>query len=273
MLPRLPFDRNLLVILMLCSAMHASKLMANSADSANWSVEFDLNSGFGVFSSLRPPDLFDPANLEGLDPTSQSGIPVVLSLTPSYGHSSLLWYANLNWAQLNTIDAPVPAADSQYKRYHLGSGVAAKLSGLIGQPWITLELGYRIVDYLNISSGHYVESLLPKVGLRSNLLDNWRGEIKIGFVAAGEFGYHDGSKRQPLEPSEVTGRSFTARLDYLLSRESSIFFAIDHESYQVELANTVAYQDFGFSILPQQRVARGYKLDADIFQLGVRRVW
>jgi len=241
-----------------------------------WQIQSDIKTGMAAYPSVLDPEREMSLGLDADVPVANAqmvGIPLDLSLQGSYQTAQVEWVLDFGYTYISGFAADQRMADLVYKRRRAYSGVILSFDSMRVQPKLHLGLEYRLVEFASISSGHYISSLLPTAGADIVLYRDWSLAGRIAFAANSEFGHFTGGNRKPMTMSEVNGAVIEVQAIYALSEQADLYAGLEHEQFNVALANMSTYEDFGFRVAPAQMTSRNYQLSTSIFQLGIRRRW
>jgi hypothetical protein len=193
------------------------------------------------------------------------------------GSGSWIWQIfDFDALQIKSSGGPAATQASSYSRLNLQSGLSYRfaVTDLIGATGLTA--GVRRSSFNNVSSAHYIESVL--IGLKGGLTGHshaLQGSFAVAPMA--RFGYSEdgmfGGRR--FEKSKASLYEATLQYSYLLQQDVWLDLGAAQESAHVEIEDVNEYNalGYGLSVRDTARPNRVYDLSTVAIRLGFRKAF
>ncbi|MGE0171206.1 MAG: hypothetical protein AB7T49_00395 [Oligoflexales bacterium] len=237
---------------------------------------FRLSSGMGQYSSLVVPAQLGSLQEVAAIQANMQGIPVSLELEKplqsdyglAIGGSGLF---------MSALAGPDGRQDSSYRLWRLWSGAQEAVT------WSILEIGPRATaqrqTFMNVSTGHNVDSLLLGLTMSLNGGGNWSLESNAGYAAWAQIGYNDGKSfaSKPLKGSQARVWVWDMSGKRTLSRNASLLLEYSLENSTVVINDFDSYRPYGLAqpagFGSDVTMRSTYYLQAQSVRLGFEKHW
>lgn len=270
--------------LLLSSALVSSAIIADEAISTtkfnsienDWPVKSVLKTGFGTFNDIQlPKGLDEETRLDGItaEPESQTQVGVLLGgdftiLSPM---ESVQWITKIQALRLVNLTFTLDNADSGFSL--VGAETGLRLNSMAKWMIVDLALGYQTNFYSNISTGHNLSFIYPKVSTLFKLSRNSTVSTFASFALKPTFAYDRGDKDVALKQTEASSFAFGGEYQYNLNQTSAITLGVHMDRSEVNLKNIETYEDAGFSVISFDSPAKRLQLSTVITSFGLSTVW
>lgn len=240
-------------------------------------VEFGAFSGTASFVDLQlPVATWNGVRADGTRvPAATSGhmgVPVGARATIGWNGSGWRTRGEVTGMQVKAVSGPKETSKSSYGRVEAAWDSAVVMTGIRGTPFFQGGVALRRAMYRNIGSGHYVDSLIPRISLG---IQEWRGvgaSVMGGVAARSVLGLDTGV---PTESGAIPGSQsalaeYGATLSYRLSPRSRFELSAAREWTRVVISNTAAYRGLGLQVVSWDEGPREYDLITDLLMAGFR---
>lgn len=178
--------------------------------------------------------------------------------------------------QIKSSGGPAATQASSYSRLNLESGATYRfpLGGLKASSG--LKGGLRRTSYNNVSSAHYIESLL--VGLTAGLSGELHAfNATLAVAPMTRFGYSEdgmfGGKE--FQKSKASLFEVSAAYSYTLQDNVWLDLGVSQESARIELEDVNEYNELGYalSVLDSSNPTRSYAMSTVAARIGFRKAF
>ena len=268
----------LFVCLIACESFAQTQTLEKESSSDN--VVLTALSGFGSFQDIQVPES-DVKGFRGDGTSAVSenqdhfGLPLGVKLSVGSDDSALGFYGNLSVLRINTMSGPPETASSSYSRFGFGLGSSIRWyfdEAKKYNSFIRAEIEARRSSYNNVSSGHFVNALLPKLILGLEKPKSWAFQVFGAMGANVGFGYGTGFSLggRTFKNAETSMREFGVQVSFQVYKKTWLGFGIEEEAVDVKIDNIVEYNTFGLSVA-ESRDARIYNLRTKLFQVNLQK--
>lgn len=246
---------------------------------------FELKSGAGFFRDLQLPrwDLISEdinvradGSTVSKDNGNHFGFPVEASYT--YRYSEKLWSvdASARMTLIKHVLGDEETSAASFQRINLSARPSYK-GRYLGIPYrVGGYISLNRNDYLNVSSGHTLTSLLAGPMLEAGSLKNLRVEGTYLYSLNPTFSYRNSGEYFNLKSLEGSASSHQ-----IIKLEGSRYLGrklIGVASYELDYAavnvkDVGEYVNFGLVVDPYQEPERDYELETHIITIGVRKIF
>ncbi len=178
--------------------------------------------------------------------------------------------------QIKSSGGPAATQAASYSRLNLQSGATYRFPAFGGQGKAGLKGGLRRSSYNNVSSAHYIESVLvgATAGL-SGALHAIEGSVAVAPMT--RFGYSEdgmfGGKE--FEKGSASLFEVTAQYSYTLQDNVWLDLGLSQESARVEIEDVNEYNQLGYglSVLDSSNPTRSYSMSTVAARIGFRKAF
>jgi hypothetical protein len=253
----------------------------------NWSVS--LASGLGQFSDLQVPyseeslffGLEDANRADGLivSKTSQNhqSIPIDLRVQRIF-HSNSEHQFSTELHLLHMVSSRGEADASSASYFHSGlngryhNNAWQKISG---SPRPLIDLGIHRSRYLNVSSGHFIDTVIPRLGLSlESKNEQFYGHFLIGRSLYSQLKYYPGriGSATALKDTEAITSQIELNGAYKLTDATFIEFTYQSESSKISYSSTNGYERFGL-VATDSFFENKITLVNSAYHLGIKKLF
>jgi len=219
-------------------------------------VNFEVSSGVASFQDIQVPinefeNIRADGSTAGPEGVSRIGIPLRAQLNFRYPIQNFDLSAEGSLLHIiSGMDSPRESRGSSYSRWDIGAGGGWNLN-LGSRRYLRTGLSTQIRRsmFRNISSGHYIDSVMPRLEVLYSD-SGWRFGVMAAIGASSKFGYHTGwgLGGGVLPNSKTSLNEWGVRLARDLSARSSIQFQFAQESADVLVEDQRVYNKLGLDV-------------------------
>jgi hypothetical protein len=245
--------------------------------SSNPVVEFGAFSGGASFMDLQLPEAtWSGVRGDGTaapEATStHTGIPIGARATVGWRSQSWRTKGEISGMQVNSVSGPKETAEASYARIEGAWDASLLMPGVTGVPYTQAGVAMPRTMFRNVGSGHYVDALIPRLGLG---IQDWRGigfSVIAGMSANATAGYDSGlsSGSGVIDRSTVQLTEYGATLSLRVTPRSRMEFTAARESIHLEIDDNGAYRGLGLTVGTWDEGARSYDLETNLLMAGFR---
>ncbi len=240
-------------------------------------VQTTIVSGIAQFPDVQVPGEHlteDEATMVLNAPTSSHrGFALGLNLSVPITQSALRPVVVVDVLHITTIESSRETFGSTYNRLGLGTEFSHHLgAGRLRS--IGTGLGIRRSTYRNVSTGHYVDSLIPHVNAAGDFSPTLGWSSRIGYGAINRFGFNAGGARSGAMPGSQTSLiEGDAQLIYRLSRKAKISAGYELEQTNVVINDVKQYNRYGLNVPANVPPTLNLQLATSIIKIGLHTSW
>jgi hypothetical protein len=245
--------------------------------SSAFRVVASLESGIGAYQDIQLPagslrGFRADGRRIGIENVNHVGVPVRGGFQIEYGTYLRNIFADFNLMRMTSLVSPREVSDSQYDRTeaNFGGKWGARLFG-VSSVSVSAIMGYRKTEFQNISNGHYVESVLPRLGIGLNPNARWNLDLRGGMGIQPRFGYDNGVEAGLLKSSIARLAHVDSSIKYRITSSAAIALGVEYEAADIRLQDTEDYAQLGLTIAPEISNFRNYQLKTTIAMIKLEK--
>lgn len=250
-----------------------------AAEPSPYVVTARANTGVGVFQDIQVPinenfRVRGDGTATGEENADHAGIPMSAGIGFAIRSGNLSYdVVDFDALDMRATSGPAETKSSSYSRLQLTTGVSYSLPlayGFTGSAG--LNTGVRRSSFNNVSSSHYLESLI--VGGSIGLKTTGFGVTLTGvFAPKARFGYSDADVLggHAFAKSTASMSQIAAIIAFPIGPRVYLDTGIEQESVHVTIDDVNEYGDFGLSVQDSRRPTREYDLATSVVRFGLRK--
>jgi hypothetical protein len=174
--------------------------------------------------------------------------------------------------QMRATTGPAATQSSSYTRVSLGSSVRWNFPLLGGRGTAGMRAGLRRSGFNNVSSAHFVESMLVGGGF-GYVGSGWSTDLSASLSPVARFGYSEdnflggeafkNSKASVLEGAWTTSFQVYPRV--------WLETGVERESITASVEDVAEYDAFGLTVGPTATPSRSFNLATTVARIGIRK--
>ncbi len=243
-------------------------------------VNLTALTGFGTFQDIQVPES-DTKGFRG-DGTSAAaenqdhlGFPLGVKFSLNLDHPGVFYSANFDLLNMSTLSGPPETASASYSRIQVSTGVGFRFfidDENSYSPFIKVELEGRRTSFNNVSSEHFVSTLLPRLVVGLEHSKQW---ILRGYGAMGvnpKFGYGSGFSLggKTFSASTVSVKESGMDLSFNVHKKTWLGFGVEEEAVDVKIDDSTEYNQFGLNV-SSVKYARIYNLRTRLYHVDLQK--
>lgn len=229
-------------------------LEKQATPSTIFAVNFTASTGIGFFQDIQTPvnqfaETRADGSVAGLEGVNHTGLPIDARLNIVMRADNWSYSLGLNGLYMSTIDGPAETRNSSYARlsalqdnqYHL------RFLGRAGSVGGGVEA--RRSMYRNVSSGHYVDTISPRLAIVMGREQVGKVEVYGSKTMVARLSYQSGlgAGSGAIPSSFVDGYDAGIRVTRALGYRTSLRLEWNQEAQLIDIADTRDYDRFGLN--------------------------
>lgn len=216
------------------------------------SAQFEIATGFCSFSNIPLPSAESLITDEGEQPTYRHmGIPAQFKgrIGQRWTHASL--FLTVDALHASSLVADRGAYDVSFERLSLGLGPSWHWDRT-SRDGVSLQLKAQRNRFLSISSGHYVDALIPTAALQMGTFNrSFDLQAHIGYAVQATLGYNNGSTSSKIASAQTQLWRAGVNNAFRMTPTTRFNIGVDLEHMDIAIGDTSQYNDFGL-VVPLQ---------------------
>ncbi len=243
-------------------------------------VVISMRTGAGVFQDVQMPinertGMRADGRPAGLEQTDHYGIPLKFSVGKDMRREN--WTLGLNFSHLriDTLIKQPEASQSSYTQTQISilPGYKFTLAGVNQQ--LAAGTIIRRSSYLNISTGHLVDAILPAIAWSVQASQRWAIEVLAARSILSITRYDDGATFSPegIPGSQSTVKDFSLNLQRAIGPNVWMHLGFMQETSTLAIDNIKSYERFNLDILSFGAPERNYRLSTRSMTVGFDKLF
>ncbi len=243
-----------------------------------WSIGVKAATGYGVFQDIQLPTS-DASGLRADGTTSVEenkthvGLPLIASVGFDYRVSRTIFEMSLEYLDMQSTAGPADTQSSSYNRISLVSGLK-QLYPVGGYKAVFgAQLIGRRSSYNNVSTGHYIDSVMFQGNLGIEKSSRWMVEGFYSMAPYAQFGYNSGSGREKFSNSTTALSMFGIHSSLNLYKTTWLDLGVDVEKAKISIDSVEDYESYGLSVAPTSQPSRIYNMATMVVRAGFHKTF
>ena len=257
-----------------------SKKISKKSIHQNDGFALNLGVGLGSFQDIvvLDDDRLQLASEDAVQTATQThtGVPLHVGMVYDKRYSRGLNDVRVDYLYMNKVDRPVAGRGNNptYNRFELSGGTRLELGKQRYRGAGIARMGARRVTYSNLSSAHYLDAVIPKIGVGLISKKSYSFELTYGHSIYSKFGFNDGNGfAGEALTAESSLQEIGFKADFFLTRLANLGFSVVNEMVQVTMQDARVYNDYGFNLSSPAAQPREYQLTAMTLLMNFSRSW
>ncbi len=241
-------------------------------------VRTSVYSGLAEFPDIQVPtteNSEENLSLGQKPPTGQHrGVAIGLNLSYGIAASQLNPTIFIDLTRIATLEAERETFAASYNRLALGGGISYQL-GIGWLQQIGIETSIRRTIFKNVSSGHYVDTAMPRLNLTGDITPNIYWNAHAGHSLVSRFGYNSGdaSKSGAFPSSSAKLKEGGVSAGYRLDQRAHVSLGYEVEQTTIQMNDVSQYSRYGLTIADSAPKQQNLNLNTALFKIGLHTNW
>lgn len=241
-----------------------------------------LSSGAILFKDIQFPAYNEDMRADGSCNLPEKdekhfSLPVILNfsiLGSKKNRFKIRYHMDFEIMYASALSGSKESLESSYSRLGLMFGFRKSIFSK------RLEFGgylqIRRAAYMNVSSGHMVESVSPRYLVKIKVNRKLKVEAFFSHSIESRFGLSRSvfSSNRQLKNSSSSGMDMGFHARYLMGDKTYLLLGVERDRADISIDALGDYEKLGFRVAEDlKNSSREIELSTDIFRVGVQRVW
>ena len=245
---------------------------------SSWDLVFAAASGVGVFQDIQVPyNEYTGTRGDGTSATEENrdhmGLPLMGTLGIAMRFDRLTWDLALDLMQMRASTGPADTQSSSYNRINAGTGLRYKYRISDFTTYWGLHLQARRSTFNNVSSGHYLDTMMIRISAGMHLTKSWIVDGWFATAPYATFGYNNGGNRTAFKNSTSEVNEFGLLSSLRLHKNTWFDLGVEQEKATVTISDVEEYNNFGLNVSPSRQPSRLYTLSTSVIRAGFRKTF
>ena len=231
-----------------------------------------VGSGVAIFQDIQVP-INEEAGVRGdgklpaEEYQNHTGLSLQAHAYRTWNYDRLGYTLGFDATQARSTDGPAATQSSSYTRLNLSGGVSY---------WLTREwnagllLGLRRSAYNNVSTGHFINSLLTGLNTHVDISRDWGFDFSVLAAPQSNFHYDSGASfsGNRFQNSRTSLGEYKVVSTHRLYQRTWLTLGLSQEVAKVEITDVAEYDTFGLNVSPTTQSSRVYDLSTTLLTIG-----
>jgi hypothetical protein len=241
----------------------------------NYGVAASVQVGAGVYQDIQlPSDQWTNVRADGSAPTVEQvnhyGLPVRLELGKIFTQGQWVFATALSYLRIDALIEPQGSSESSYSqaqaglfsRYRFTTGNFLQEGSFGGE--------FRRIAFMNISTGHLVDAMLPTGSWTVSSGDRWSLQAQGAKSVLGIVRYDTGKGVQhgEIKGSSASVAEVSMAIRRRISKDVWLNLGVMEEDTIVDIQDINRYDQFNLTVARRDDTSRHYELNTQTVTIG-----